>query len=438
MKNSLEEMTKTVTNPGSRKWVIVALMFLAIICNYLDRQLLSILKPEILEHFSIGDFEYAWIVNVFLLCYAIMYPVSGILVDKFGPKSVMLGGITIWSLACIGAGWAPNVWVFAACRGVLGLAEPTIFAGQIVAVTLWFEKKQRATANSLCTIGGSLGAVVAPIVIAWLMGLLGYWQHVFVISGVVGLVIAFFWLLIYKTPSQEILDRTIGQDLKTPTGEQKSFTFKQLFKTRTLWGGILIRLVSDPVWYFCCFWLPGFLRSMGAHQGLTNEQTLNMIQWIGGIPFLVGAIGGILTSAWSDGMIRRGMASLDARKKMLISVVVIAPLCMLVPFITAAEMAFNLKIGLVIAIFSLVAVLCLSWLYTIPVVFAETFPIKNVASVMGLSCGAGALGSMVFNQFVGSIPESGWKVLFIIMGTLHLAAALILWKLVRKETPDAQ
>ena len=430
-------MTRTVTNPGSRKWVIVALMFLAIICNYLDRQLLSILKPEILDHFSIGDFEYAWIVNVFLLCYAIMYPVSGILVDKFGPKSVMLGGITIWSLACIGAGWAPNVWVFAACRGVLGLAEPTIFAGQIVAVTLWFEKKQRATANSLCTIGGSLGAVVAPIVIAWLMGLLGYWQHVFVISGVVGLVIAFFWLLIYKTPSREILDRTIGQDLKTPTGEQKSFTFKQLFKTKTLWGGILIRLVSDPVWYFCCFWLPGFLRSMGAHQGLTNEQTLNMIQWIGGIPFLVGAIGGILTSAWSDGMIRRGMASLDARKKMLIAVVVIAPLCMLVPFITAADMAFNWKIGLVIAIFSLVAVLCLSWLYTIPVVFAETFPIKNVASVMGLSCGAGALGSMVFNQFVGSIPESGWKVLFIIMGTLHLFAALILWKLVRKETPEA-
>ena len=429
-------MTKTVSNPGTRKWVIVALMFLAIICNYLDRQLLSILKPEILEHFQIGDFEYAWIVNVFLLCYAIMYPISGILVDRFGPKSVMLGGITIWSLACIGAGWAPNVWVFAACRGVLGLAEPTIFAGQIVAVTLWFEKKQRATANSLCTIGGSLGAVVAPIVIAWLMGLLGYWQHVFVISGVVGLVIALFWLFIYKTPPQEVLDKTVNADLQTPAGEQKSFTFKQLFKTRTLWGGILIRLVSDPVWYFCCFWLPGFLRSMGAHQGLTNEQTLNMIQWIGGIPFLVGAIGGILTSAWSDGMIRRGMPALKARKKMLISVVVIAPLCMLVPFINAAEMAFSLKIGLIIAIFSLVAVLCLSWLYTIPVVFAETFPVKNIASVMGLSCGAGALGSMVFNQFVGSIPESGWKILFIIMGTLHLFAALILWKMVRKENPE--
>ena len=419
---------------SSRKWVIVAMMFLAIICNYLDRQLLSILKPEILEHFQIGDFEYAWIVNVFLLCYAIMYPISGILVDKFGPKSVMLGGITVWSLACIGAGWAPNVWVFAACRGVLGLAEPTIFAGQIVAVTLWFEKRQRATANSLCTIGGSLGAVVAPIVIAWLMGLLGYWQHVFVISGVVGLVIALFWVFIYKTPSAELLAKTVGADTQTPTGEQKAFSFKGLFKTRTLWGGILIRLVSDPVWYFCCFWLPGFLRNMGAHQGLTNEQTLNMIQWIGGIPFLVGAIGGILTSAWSDALVKRGKPALDARKSMLITIALLAPLCMTVPFINGAEsLAFGWKVGLIIAVFSLVAVMCLSWLYTIPVVFAETFPVKNIASVMGLSCGAGALGSMVFNQFVGSIPESGWKILFLLMGTLHLLASLILWKLVRIE-----
>ena len=346
----------------------------------------------------------------------------------------MLGGITIWSLACIGAGWAPNVWVFAACRGVLGLAEPTIFAGQIVAVTLWFEKRQRATANSLCTIGGSLGAVVAPIVIAWLMGLLGYWQHVFVISGVVGLVIALFWVFIYKTPSAELLAKTVGADTQTPTGEQKAFSFKGLFKTRTLWGGILIRLVSDPVWYFCCFWLPGFLRGMGAREGLTNEQTLNMIQWIGGIPFLVGAIGGILTSAWSDALVKRGKPALDARKSMLMTIALLAPLCMTVPFINGAEsLAFGWKVGLIIAVFSLVAVMCLSWLYTIPVVFAETFPVKNIASVMGLSCGAGALGSMVFNQFVGSIPESAWKVLFILMGTLHLIASLILWKLVRIE-----
>ena len=134
-------------NPNKRRWYIVATIFVAIICNYLDRQLLSILKPEILTHFGIEDLQYAWIVNVFLICYAIMYPISGILVDRFGSKKVMLGGIVAWSLACIGGGLSTNVVEFTICRGILGLAEPTIFAGQIVAVTLWFEKRHRATAK---------------------------------------------------------------------------------------------------------------------------------------------------------------------------------------------------------------------------------------------------------------------------------------------------
>jgi ACS family hexuronate transporter-like MFS transporter len=426
-----------LSDPSKRKWVIVATMLIAIICNYLDRQLLSILKPEILNHYHIGDFEYAWIVNVFLIGYAIMYPLSGMLVDRFGPKRVMLGGITVWSLACIGGGISPNVWMFSICRSILGLAEPTIFAGQLVAVTLWFEKRQRATANSLCCIGGSLGAVIAPLVIAWLMRLFSYWQYIFVISGIIGLIIAVVWIFIYKTPSQEVLEKTVNADRKESSGTtQIVFTFKGLLKTRTLWGGLLIRLISDPVWYFCCFWLPGFLRNMGKEQGLSIRQTLDMIQWIGGIPFFVGAIGGILTSVWSDWMVRKGKPVMKARKTMLISIIVIAPLCMLIPVISASStIAFAWRVGFVIAIFSLVAILCLSWLYTFPVVLAESFPVKNVATVMGTCCGAGALGSVIFNQFVGSIPENAWFLLFVVMGTLHLFAALILWKMVRLETP---
>lgn len=425
---------------SNRKWVIVATIFIAIICNYLDRQLLSILKPEILDHFQIGDLEYAWIVNIFLICYALMYPISGLLVDRFGPKAVMLGGIVVWSLACIGGGLSTELWQFAACRGVLGLAEPTIFAGQLVAVTLWFEKRQRATANSLCTVGGSLGAVIAPLVIAALMRWLSSWQDVFFIAGIVGLAIALVWVFVYKTPSQEILDITINADKKSPTGEEvKPFSLGALFRTRTLWGAFLIRLVSDPVWYFCCFWLPGYLRSMGEAQNLTHQQTLDMIQWVGGIPFLVGAIGGILTSMWSDSMIKRGRASLSARKITLIATVVAAPLCALVPYVGGAEaLSFAWRVGLVVGIFSFVAVMCLSWLYTLPVVLAETFPIKNVATVMGVCCGAGALGSVVFNQFVGSIPTELWTVLFGVMAVLHPLSALLLSKMVRPETPQTK
>ena len=423
-------------DPNKRKWVIVATMFIAIICNYLDRQLLSILKPEILEHFDIGDMEYAWIVNVFLICYALMYPVSGILVDRFGPKRVMLAGIVVWSLACLGGGLSQTVWQFSICRGILGLAEPTIFAGQLVAVTLWFEKRQRATANSLCTIGGSLGAVVAPLVIAWLMRWFSNWQEVFMVAGVIGLLIALLWIIVYRTPSPEILDKTVNAD-RTPSGNiQKPFTFKGLLRTRTLWGALLIRLISDPVWYFCCFWLPGYLRGMGEAQNLSHEQTLNMIQWIGGIPFLVGAAGGMLMSIWSDTMIKRGRNALSARKIVLVMTIVFAPLCAIVPYVSECALPFAWRVGLVVAIFSLVAVLCLTWLYTVPVVMPETFPIKNVATVMGICCGSGALGSMVFNHFIGTLSAGAMPVMFGIMSTLHIITTVVLWKMVRVEMPD--
>lgn len=417
-----------------RRWWIVATLFIAIICNYLDRQLLSILKPEILEHFGIGDMHYAWIVNVFLVCYAAMYPVSGILVDRFGPKRIMFAGIALWSLACIGGGLAQNVVQFTVCRGLLGIAEPTIFAGQIVVVTLWFEKRRRATANSLCTAGGSIGTVVAPLAIAWSVRFLP-WYQVFVAAGVIGLLLAFVWLLVYRCPPASVLAVTQDAGRAVPGGEP-AFSWRRLWYTRTLWGVWLIRLVSDPVWYFCCFWLPGYLRDMGKDHGLSVRATLDMIQYIGGIPFLCGAVGGVLASVWSDWLVKRGMPALKARKTMLYGVACVAPLCMLVPWAASCTgFSFGLRMGLVVTVFSLVAIMCLSWLYTICVVIAESFPVKNVASVVGITAGAGAVGGAVFNLFVGSLLDSMGSVLFVAMGCLHPLSALILWRMVRRETP---
>ena len=390
--------------PTIRRNYIVATIFIAVVCNYLDRQLLSILKPEILTHFGVGDAEYAVIVNVFLICYAIMYPVGGILVDRFGPQKVMFTGILTWSLACVGGGLSQNIVQFAICRGILGLSEPVIFAGLIVVITVWYEKTKRALANSLCQFGGSIGAMIAPAVIAWMSHFFP-WYLVFIFAGCVGIVIAGVWLLVYRTPPQEILDMTTAPD---PDEAQRrdtwSFSWGQLWKTSSLWGCLLIRLVSDPVWYFCSFWLPGFLRGMGADQGLSHRQTLDMIQYIGGIPFLVGAIGGVLASAFSDKLVRRGMPSLKARKISMISMVVFAPLCVLIPFVsTWGDVSFSTRIALVVIIFSLVAAMCQSWLYTIVVIISESFPVKNVSSVLGIACGAGAVGGAIFNEVVGSL-----------------------------------
>jgi ACS family hexuronate transporter-like MFS transporter len=281
--------------------------------------------------------------------------------------------------------------------------------------------------------------VIAPLAIAW-MAHYFVWNEVFMIAGIFGLAIAAIWTVIYKSPPKEILAVTMAPDKDNQSsGDQKAFTWGQLWTTRSLWGVLLIRLISDPVWYFCCFWLPGYLRNMGQVQGLSHQETLDMIQYIGGLPFLFGAIGGVLSSVWSDSLVRRGMPSLKARKTMMISLVCVAPLCALTPYLSTLQaISFDARIGLIVAVFSLISIMCLSWLYTICVVIAEAFPVKNVASVVGVTAGAGAIGGAIFNVFIGALLASMGNVLFAIMGALHIIAAVVLWKMIRRESPEKQ
>lgn len=402
-----------------RRWFIIFVIFLAIVFNYYDRQIVSILKPMLKEAFSLGDDGYAMVLNVFTIFYALMYPVSGWLVDKFGETKVMLWGILGWSTACLGGGLSRTFGSFLFFRGMLGASEPTNFPAQLKVVTVWFSGKLRATANSLCVAGSSIGAIIAPPLVAWLA--MQYDFHtVFIVAGIVGLIIALLWFLIYTEPPAAIKQEAVGQD--AAKGNEIGFTWGQLWKTKSLYGILLIRFVSDPVWYFCLFWLPGYLQE---ESGLTLAQ-IGLFGWI---PFLVADLGAIATSAWSDKMVRNGKEPLLARKIMLSTIAVLAPLCCLTTYVNSPY--------LTIAIFALVAVACLSWLFTISVVIAEAFPVKNVASVLGIAGGFGALGAVLFNYFVGQMMGSlGAGTIFIAMAFMHPVAVLILWTMVRKEKPS--
>ncbi len=395
---------------------MVAVIFIAIVFNYVDRQIVSILKPTLKEAFSLGDDGYAFIVNMFTVCYAAMYPLAGWLVDRFGAGKVMLYGVLAWSLACIGGGISRTVGQFGFFRGLLGMAEPTNFPAQLKVVSIWFPGKMRATANSLCVAGSSIGAIIAPPLVAWL-ALAFDWHTVFLVCGAVGLVIALLWALVYRNPPEHILAEATASGSSANTG----FTWAHLWTTRSLWGILLIRFISDPVWYFCLFWLPGYLQE---ESGLTLAQ-VGMFGWI---PFLVADLGGIGTSAWSDRLVRRGMHPLRARKVMLTTTAVFGPLCALTPYLPNA--------GSTLALFAIVAAVCISWLFTVSVVVAEAFPVKNVASVLGIAGGFGALGAVLFNYVVGQlIGTVGADKIFIAMAVLHPIAAIILWTVVRPEKP---
>lgn len=411
---------KALESPLRRRWFILAVIFGAIVLNYVDRQILSILKPTLKTEFGFDDRGYAVLVNVFTVCYALMYPVAGWLVDRFGARIVMLTGIVTWSMACLGAGLTRGFGSFAVFRGLLGLSEPTAFPSQLRAVTLWFPGSLRATANSVCVAGGTFGAIIAPPLVAWL-ALSFNWHSAFLVPGALGLLIALLWFVIYRDPPTAILEQSTTGGVGG--GAAVGFRWLDLWRTRTLWGILLIRFISDPVWYFCLFWLPGYLQEQS---GLSLAQ-VGMIGWI---PFLAADLGGIGSAAWSDWMVRRGRAPLDARKRMLTAMACLAPLCALTPHFPHPAAT--------LLIFSLVAAACLSWLFSLSVVIAESFPTANVASVLGIAGGCGAAGAVVFNSFVGEMMATlGPARVFAVMSLLHPIATVILWTLVRPERPRA-
>lgn len=416
---------KSYLKPERRRWFIVAIIFIAIVFNYFDRQIVSILKPVLKKEFDLNDAGYAVIINVFTVCYALMYPVAGWLVDRFGAKIVMFLGVIGWSLACLGGGISRTVGQFTFFRGMLGMAEPTNFPAQLRVITIWFPGKLRATANSLCVAGSSIGAIIAPPMVAWLAISYG-WHMAFISAGIVGLVIAIAWWLIYRDPPEEIAREAAGETDAPVTSASAAaapvaFTWGQLWTRRSLWGVLLIRFISDPVWYFCLFWLPGYLQE---ESGLSLAQ-VGMFGWI---PFLLADLGAIGTSAWSDWLVRRGYQPLRARRVMLTTAAVFAPLCVLTPYLPNA--------ALTLMIFGIVAAACLSWLFTISVVVAEAFPVNNVASVLGIAGGCGAVGAVLFNYFVGQfIGTLGAERIFIAMAFMHPLAVIVLWTMIRPEKP---
>jgi ACS family hexuronate transporter-like MFS transporter len=187
---------------------------------------------------------------------------------------------------------------------------------------------------------------------------------------------------------------------------------------------LLIRFISDPVWYFCLFWLPGYLQEQS---GLTLKQ-IGMVGWI---PFLAADLGGIGSAAWSDKLVRNGKNPLRARKIMLTTAAVLAPVCALTPHLPHP--------AITLIIFSIVGAVCLSWLFTLSVAIAETFPQANVGSVLGIAGGFGAAGAMLFNFFVGQVIGTvGAGQMFAIMAILHPVAAIVLWTMVRPENPPTK
>ena len=410
-------------SPDSRfRWFVVALLFAASFLNYFDRQTVSVLKTTLKAEFAMDDAAYALLVNVFTGCYATAYIASGWLVDRIGPRRALTWFVGIWSAATVACGFATGFVQLVVLRGVLGLAEPGNYPVSIRVATAWAPAHRRGLFMSLCGLGSSLGAVAAPPVIA-LLALRFHWQAAFVVPGVLGFLLAAAWWHFYRDPAPvpAAAAASDASAIAPPPVSAPALPWRRLWQHPALWGIVLSRLLSDPVWYFCLFWLPGFLQEK-------RGASLSELGFVGWLPFLAANVGGIAMAAWSDRRARHAPDPLRARKRLLIALSLLGPVCLLVPHAPG--------LPLTLALFCVIAVVCASWLATLAPIITEVFPLANVASVWGIAGAFGATGAIVFNHLIGHAAERiGLDTLFVVMGALHPCAALVLALLVRRKHP---
>lgn len=423
----------TKTSVGKFRWVICALLFSATLINYMDREILGILKPELEKEFGWGPSDYALIVNAFQASYAFGQMVFGPILAWLGTRSAFAVSIVIWSLAATGTSLAGSVRGFAAARFGLGLGEGGNFPACIRAVTEWFPQRERSLATGYFNTGSSFGKVVAPLLVPFLFVTVG-WRVSFVLLGGAGLIWLVFWLVYYQTPErsrrvgpEELAhiqaEELAGQVQRAGKTEDKISWLKMLTFRHT-WAYVLTGILVGPVWWFYGFWLPDLFNKMF---------NLNIRQF--GLPLATVAIGAVLGSigggALSPFFMRRGWSVNAARKTAaLVCAVCVLPV-LLVPAIARAGVVAGQPalwaVWISTLIFALANAAHQGWSATMYTVVSDIFPKNAVGSVVGLGGSIASVASIGFAWYVGKkLTDTGLydTILYICGGAYVLALAI--------------
>lgn len=393
------------------RWIVAGLLLLATMLNYADRLTLSVLVGDIRKEFRLSEEDYAQIVSLFLLAYAIMYAGSGYLVDRLGTRrgfALFMGG---WSVAQMLHGLAIGKWSLGACRFLLGLAEPGNFPAAVKAVTEWFSAGERSLGVGIFNAGSSLGSAIAAPMAAFLALRYG-WRFAFFATGGLGLIWLAAWLAIYRTPAG--MGQGPSREIATtcpPAGR-----WFDVLKMRQCYMLIVARFLTDPVIYFIIFWLPEYLRR---ERGFT----LAMVGRSAWVPFLFGDAGYLLGGWLSSRLVRRGWALSRSRKTAMAVGAALLPSAIFAPLVGSASTAIAITCFVVLG-----HAIWVSNLLTLP---ADLFPGARVGTVTGLSGMGGAVGGILANLLTGyAVSRVSFLPVFVVAGLMHPLSALLVGRLV--------
>jgi ACS family hexuronate transporter-like MFS transporter len=387
------------------RWRIAMLVSAAIAISYLDRQTLPVAVKAISKDIPLTNEQFSTLQSAFLFAYALLYAGGGRLVDALGTRTGLTVIMLFWSLACASHALATGFLMLATSRFLLGMGEGGGFPAATRAVSEWFPTEERATAMGIINAGTAAGALAAPPLIAAVLGFTN-WRWIFVLTGGAGLVWAALWRHAYPPPTE------VALPVERPVTSTGRFAWSHLFRIRETWGLVAAKFLSDAAWYFYLFWLPKYLYDARGF----DIKSVGRYAWI---PHAAAGVGCLWGGTLSSYLVRRQFSLSLARKLALGTSAAVMPFIILVPHVT---------VSWTIAIFCLAYFGQQSWSTLVMVLPTDLFPQKVMGSVAGLVGFGGAMGGIVFGQLVGYLLDHGfgYGVVFLVAGTLHITAFLII------------
>ncbi len=400
--------------PGRYRWLICGLLLAAMAINYIQRQTIGLLKGPLQHEFSLDEIGYANIVFWFQAAYAIGYVTFGRVLDRIGARTGYTIAFILWNLSHMAAGLAMTTVQFTLARVGLGLGESGAFPASLKAIAEWFPQRERALAAGIFNAGTNLGAIIAPALVPVITAKWG-WRAAFFFTGGIGMVWLVAWLACYRPPQQH--PRVGAAELalieSDPADPVTAVSWWRLLKLRETWAYASARFLIDPIWWFYLFWLPDFLNKT-YHLDLRNfGPPLIAI-------YLISDVGSVLGGFSSSTLLKRGFSVNVARKLTLLVCALLVLPVLLVDGARELWMAV-LLIGLAAAAHQAFS----ANVYTLP---SDVLPRSAVASVIGIGGMMGAVGGMLFTQFVGQILQvtGSYRILFIIAASVYLVALLVI------------
>ena len=408
--------------PTNYRWIVCALLFFATTINYIDRQILAIIKPILDDQLRWTNEQYGLTVSLFQGAYALSLLLFGWIVDRFGTKIGYAVSITAWSIAAIGHALVLSISGFYVARIALGLGEGGNFPSAIKAVALWFPKRERATATAIFNSGTNVGAFVAPLIVPVIALSLG-WHWAFIFAGLAGFLWLFLWFPFYNVPEKikaanaaELAHIRSDQDDTSRDGEKVSW--RELLGYRQTWSFVIAKALTDPVWWFFLTWLPDFFKKT---RHLDIKQSGLMLATIYGLATVLSIFGSWVTGS----LVKSGWSVTRARKTSMF----IFGLCVL-PILLVKD------VGDWQAVF-LIGFACAAhqaWSANLFTTASDMFPKRAVASVVGLGGMAGSVFGIAFPIMAGRLLDTftardnvtgGYAVLFSICAGAYILAFIL-------------